>query len=432
MNSASFRRLAKDHAALHNAELPPYYLFAPSAASGGLHDDLTQLTIHLTGPQGTPYADGIWRLHLKIPQDYPKSPPKAYFKTKIWHPNVEESTGSVCLDTLKRDWQSKLTLRDILITISCLLINPNPDSALNAGAGKLLQEDWDSFSQHARLMTSIHASIPSNLKQAVSEAKRRGEDTPESQSTEPQRAPQQLSIQPSLPQPTAVHEDPGSEDEEENTKENDSSLSPSPIEPFHPASIRRPTVLGKRPLGELPTPEEPPSEDESESVSCSARNIAANTTPQLSSSFTNLSFSSMPTTTFTSGNNLPDSTFTSTSTSTSTSTPVSRRSPKLMERVRGTNFAQSFSASFGSDTASRAASCGDVFGESRAKRQRSDDGKENENGNELVRALSAQPKPAPLVGLGLKSGAVSAPTSRKSSAAGGGGKPKARIGMRRL
>ena len=100
---------------MHNAELPPYYLFAPSAASGGLHDDLTQLTIHLTGPQGTPYADGIWRLHLKIPQDYPKSPPKAYFKTKIWHPNVEESTGSVCLDTLKRDWQSKLTLRDILI-----------------------------------------------------------------------------------------------------------------------------------------------------------------------------------------------------------------------------------------------------------------------------------------------------------------------------
>jgi len=78
-------------------------------------DDLSQLTVLLTGPPGTPYAEGVWKLHLKIPLDYPKSPPKASFRTKIWHPNVEESTGSVCVDTLKRDWLSKLTLRDILI-----------------------------------------------------------------------------------------------------------------------------------------------------------------------------------------------------------------------------------------------------------------------------------------------------------------------------
>lgn len=78
-------------------------------------DDLTQLTILLTGPQGTPYSAGVWKLHFKIPHDFPKSPPKAAFKTKIWHPNVEESTGSICLETLKRDWQPKLTLRDILV-----------------------------------------------------------------------------------------------------------------------------------------------------------------------------------------------------------------------------------------------------------------------------------------------------------------------------
>lgn len=54
-------------------------------------------------------------MHLKIPEDYPQSPPKAFFKTRIWHPNVEESTGAVCVDTLKRDWEPKLTFRDILI-----------------------------------------------------------------------------------------------------------------------------------------------------------------------------------------------------------------------------------------------------------------------------------------------------------------------------
>jgi len=50
-----------------------------------------------------------------MPEDYPKSPPKASFRTRIWHPNVEESTGAVCVDTLKRDWEPKLTLRDVLI-----------------------------------------------------------------------------------------------------------------------------------------------------------------------------------------------------------------------------------------------------------------------------------------------------------------------------
>ena len=54
-------------------------------------------------------------MHLKMPEDYPTSPPKATFKTRIWHPNVEESTGAVCVDTLKRDWKSTLTLKDVLV-----------------------------------------------------------------------------------------------------------------------------------------------------------------------------------------------------------------------------------------------------------------------------------------------------------------------------
>ncbi|KAH3440700.1 hypothetical protein KXW39_008702, partial [Aspergillus fumigatus] len=168
---SSFRRLAADHAALHE-ELPPNYLFPTEESS----DDLTQLTTLLAGPQGTPYSQGLWRLHLKMPEDYPKSPPKATFKTRIWHPNVEESTGAVCVDTLKRDWKSTLTLKDVLVTISCLLIYPNPDSALNSTAGALLQEDYDAFARQAKLMTSIHAPVPPDLRNAVVEAKSRGEE----------------------------------------------------------------------------------------------------------------------------------------------------------------------------------------------------------------------------------------------------------------
>ncbi|EXJ68187.1 ubiquitin-conjugating enzyme E2 S [Cladophialophora psammophila CBS 110553] len=179
---ASLRRLAKDHAALRSA-LPPNYLFPESDHGSSLQDDLTQLVVCITGAEGTPYSKGLWRLHLKMPLDYPKSPPKATFQTRIYHPNVDPTTGAVCLETLKRDWDPKLTLKDILVTISCLLIQPNPDSALNAAAGALIQESYDSFSTQAQLMTRIHAPIPKHLSDAVQEAKRRGEE-PEHGSTE--------------------------------------------------------------------------------------------------------------------------------------------------------------------------------------------------------------------------------------------------------
>lgn len=79
------------------------------------------------------------------------------------------------METLKRDWNSKLTLRDVLITISCLLVQPNPDSALNADAGQLIREDFATFAQRAELMTSIHAVVPRSLQIAVKEAQTRGQ-----------------------------------------------------------------------------------------------------------------------------------------------------------------------------------------------------------------------------------------------------------------
>ena len=38
------------------------------------------------------------------------------------------------------------------------MIAPNPESALNEEAGKLLLEDYDSYFKHAKLITSIHAT----------------------------------------------------------------------------------------------------------------------------------------------------------------------------------------------------------------------------------------------------------------------------------
>ncbi|KAJ3072093.1 ubiquitin-conjugating enzyme E2 S [Quaeritorhiza haematococci] len=105
---------------------------------------------------GTPFEKGAFRIKLVFGENFPNTPPKGYFLTKIFHPNVSKS-GEICVNTLKRDWKKELGIGHILLTVKCLLIVPNAESALNEEAGRLLLEDYESFASHARTMTSIHA-----------------------------------------------------------------------------------------------------------------------------------------------------------------------------------------------------------------------------------------------------------------------------------
>ncbi|CAG0914071.1 unnamed protein product [Notodromas monacha] len=118
--------------------------------------DLTDIHAIIHGPTGTPYAGGLFKIRLILGKDYPQTPPKGYFLTKIFHPNVS-SSGEICVNTLKKDWESSMGIMHILIVIKCLLIVPNPESALNEEAGKLLLEKYDSYCERAKLMTEIHA-----------------------------------------------------------------------------------------------------------------------------------------------------------------------------------------------------------------------------------------------------------------------------------
>jgi ubiquitin-conjugating enzyme E2 S len=58
---------------------------------------------------------------------------------------------------MTKDWKPELGIKHILITVKCLLIVPNPESALNEEAGKLLLEDYEEYAARAKLYTEIHA-----------------------------------------------------------------------------------------------------------------------------------------------------------------------------------------------------------------------------------------------------------------------------------
>merc|ERR1712110_645943 len=134
--------------------------------------DITSVEAIIDGPADTPYFLGKFRVKLTIQKDFPQSPPLGFFLTKIFHPNVS-SRGEICVNTLKKDWKSNLGLKHVLLTIKCLLIVPNPESALNEEAGKLLLERYDDYCTRAKLYTDIHAkavqSKPSSTSSTTTE-----------------------------------------------------------------------------------------------------------------------------------------------------------------------------------------------------------------------------------------------------------------------
>jgi ubiquitin-conjugating enzyme E2 N len=82
------------------------------------HDDnLRYFDVTIDGPSQSPYEGmfshmevlrplltsligGVFKLELFLPDDYPMTPPKVRFLTKIYHPNIDR-LGRICLDVLK-------------------------------------------------------------------------------------------------------------------------------------------------------------------------------------------------------------------------------------------------------------------------------------------------------------------------------------------
>lgn len=119
---------------------------------------LGEIMAEISGPEGTPFDHYFFQLKLVLPSDFPASPPRGFFLTKIYHPNVEWVSGAICVNTLKRDWNpTEITMSHILSVIRCLLIVPFPESSLNDEAGKFFMDSYDEFARRAKLMASVHA-----------------------------------------------------------------------------------------------------------------------------------------------------------------------------------------------------------------------------------------------------------------------------------
>lgn len=113
----------------------------------------------VTGPRDTPYEGCVWHVRFTLPETFPFASPSVGFVERIYHPNVDEPSGSICLDALNKTWSPSFTILHIVESLlPVLLASPNPDDPLNRDAAHLLKTNAEAFKERARAHALRHCA----------------------------------------------------------------------------------------------------------------------------------------------------------------------------------------------------------------------------------------------------------------------------------
>jgi len=104
-------------------------------------------------PDNAPYNKGAFLIDIVFPAEYPFKPPKVSFRTKIYHPNVDEK-GQVCLPIVSAENWKPATKTDQVIQALVNLVNdPEPEHPLRADLAEEFTKDRKKFFKNAEDFT---------------------------------------------------------------------------------------------------------------------------------------------------------------------------------------------------------------------------------------------------------------------------------------
>jgi len=111
-------------------------------------------------PRASPFKDGLFRLAFAVPEGFPAAAPAVTFKTKLFHPLVNEEDGRLCNEFMASQWPAAGgTLRDALVIARRMLAQPhlNNDMCVNTAAKEMLG-DLNAYDAKVKAYTEKYAA----------------------------------------------------------------------------------------------------------------------------------------------------------------------------------------------------------------------------------------------------------------------------------
>ncbi|EFA81552.1 hypothetical protein PPL_05541 [Heterostelium album PN500] len=134
-------------------------------------DSMAEFTVTFYGPKDSPYFGGTWKVRVELPPNYPYKSPSIGFLNKIYHPNVDLASGSVCLDVINQTWSPMFDLINIFeVFLPQLLLYPNPTDPLNGEAASMLLKEPEKYKQKVKEFVNKYATKNSQQEDSESES----------------------------------------------------------------------------------------------------------------------------------------------------------------------------------------------------------------------------------------------------------------------
>ncbi|XP_068726851.1 ubiquitin-conjugating enzyme E2 U-like [Montipora capricornis] len=144
MHSRAYMLLEKEWFKLQRENLPWGIQAKPLN-----EDDMFIWEGSIKGPKDTMWEGGIFKLYLQFGEQYNAEPPKIFFHTIPFHPNVDPITGQICADFLDgaHCWKEFYSISYMLLSVQMLLSNPVIDNAINPNAAQIFASSPSGFRQ---------------------------------------------------------------------------------------------------------------------------------------------------------------------------------------------------------------------------------------------------------------------------------------------